>query len=305
MNRTNNTGDSIVTVGAFDGVHRGHQEILSRLIKKAEEMNVTSLVVTFWPHPSHIIGHKPLRLINTLDEKKALIEAHGVEKVVVLPFTHEFAKINSLSFIRDYLIDQFKMKYFLLGYNHHFGSDRQGDFNVIKEYGMHYGFDVEKAVPVEINGEKISSTKIRHAISEGNIELANLYLGYNYFITGIVVEGQMLGRTIGFPTANVNIQEEHKLLPKDGVYAVKVEISGKIYSGMLNIGHRPTVNKEKNLKTIEVHILDFNEDIYNQNIKVSFFSRIRDETKFAGIEILKEQLMNDMLRTRQYFSSVF
>ena len=305
MNRTNNTGDSIVTVGAFDGVHRGHKEILSRLIKKAEEMNVTSLVVTFWPHPSHIIGHKPLRLINTLDEKKALIEAHGVEKVVVLPFTHEFAKINSLSFIRDYLIDQFKMKYFLLGYNHHFGSDRQGDFNVIKEYGMHYGFDVEKAVPVEINGEKISSTKIRHAISEGNIELANLYLGYNYFITGIIVEGQMLGRTIGFPTANVNIQEEHKLLPKDGVYAVKVEISGKIYSGMLNIGHRPTVNKEKNLKTIEVHILDFNEDIYNQNIKVGFFSRIRDETKFAGIEILKEQLMNDMLRTRQYFSSVF
>jgi riboflavin kinase/FMN adenylyltransferase len=287
---------SVITIGAFDGVHRGHQDILARLKAKAQELAATSLVITFWPHPSHVLGSKPLKLINTLDEKKRLIQQSGVDKVVVIPFTLEFSRMDSFTFIKEYLIEQFGMKFFLLGYNHHFGSDRQNDIHVIKEFGIQHGFEATKAEPVEISGEKVSSTKIRHALTEGNVELANSFLGYQFFITGNVGRGQMLGRTIGFPTANIVVDDEHKLIPKDGVYAVRTEINGKIFSGMLNIGHRPTVNKDKLHKTIEVNIFDFNDDIYEESVRVFFVKRIRDEVKFNGIESLRIQLANDRIR---------
>jgi riboflavin kinase/FMN adenylyltransferase len=189
-----------------------------------------------------------------------------------------------------------------LGYNHHFGSDRQGDINVIKEFGHKLGFEAEKAGPIEMNGEKVSSSKIRHALSEGHLDLANNFLGYEYFLRGTVGRGQELGRTIGFPTANIEVDDETKLLPRDGVYAVKVKINAKIFKGMLNIGYRPTVNREKHHKTIEVHILDFNENIYGLPIQVSFIKHIRDEIKFSGIENLKAQLMNDKIRVMDCLS---
>ncbi|HEX3009444.1 MAG TPA: riboflavin biosynthesis protein RibF [Bacteroidales bacterium] len=287
---------SVITVGAFDGVHRGHQDILARLKAKAKELSATSLVITFWPHPSHVLGSKPLKLINTLDEKKGLIQQSGVDKVIVIPFTLEFSRMDSFTFIKEYLIEQFGMKFFLLGYNHHFGSDRQNDIHVIKEFGIQHGFEAIKADPVEISGEKVSSTKIRHALAEGNIELANSFLGYQFFITGNVGRGQMLGRTIGFPTANIAVGDEHKLIPKDGVYAVRTEINGTMFNGMLNIGHRPTVNKDKLHKTIEVNIFDFDSDIYDEPVSVFFVKRIRDEVKFNGIESLRMQLANDRIR---------
>lgn len=297
MMRNNIVSNSIITVGAFDGVHLGHREILHKLKNKAKELSLQTVVVTFWPHPSHVIG-KPLILINTLEEKRNLIKAQGIDEIIILPFTHEFSKINSHSFIKEYLIDQFGMKYFLIGYNHHFGSDRQGDIHVIRQYGHQYGFEVEKASPVEVEGEKISSTKIRHLLLEGKIETANLYLGYTYYLTGNVVKGQMLGRTIGFPTANIQV-EEYKLIPKDGVYAVKVRVSGKEYPGMLNIGHRPTVNKGAPKKTIEVHLLDFNSDIYDCTVEVEFIKRLRDEVKFPNLEELKNQLSKDMIQVKE------
>jgi riboflavin kinase/FMN adenylyltransferase len=291
--------NSFITVGAFDGVHRGHQEILQMLKSKAQEKFGKPVVVTFWPHPSHVIGAKPLMLLNTLEEKKNLIRSFGINEVIVLPFTYEFSRINSHDFIKNYLIEQFGMKYFLVGYNHHFGSDRQNDIHILKHYGNEYGFDVEKASPIEVDGDRISSTKIRHAITEGKLDLANLYLGYNYYLGGKVVKGQMLGRTIGFPTANVQVEDEFKIIPKDGVYAAKVKIGEKTYPGMLNIGHRPTVNKDILHKTIEVHILDFNKDIYEHHIKVEFVHRLRDEVKFKDIVELKNQLFRDMQQVRK------
>jgi riboflavin kinase/FMN adenylyltransferase len=296
------TPKTIITVGAFDGVHRGHQAILKRLVNKAKEISAEPLVVSFWPHPSHVIGSKPLRLINTLEEKKYLIRSHGIDKLEIIPFTPDFSKLSALNFIKTYLIEQFSMKYFLVGYNHHFGNDRLGDINIIKQYGRELDFDVEKAGPVEINEEKISSTKIRQAITEGNVELANSYLGYPFFLSGIVSRGRMLGRTIGFPTANIQIDYDYKLLPRDGVYAVKVELDKKIYDGMLNIGHRPTVNSDKLLKTIEAHIIDFDEDIYGHPITVHFEKRIRDEIKFPDLDSLKKQLANDKLQVIKFFA---
>lgn len=294
--------ETVVTVGAFDGVHLGHHSILHRLINKAKEISAEPMVVSFWPHPSHIIGSKPLRLINTLEEKKFLIQKFGVEKIVIIPFTHEFSNINALKFIKDYLIGQFGMKYFLVGYNHHFGNDRLGDFNLLKQYGHELGFEVEKAGPVEIKGEKISSTKIRQAIAEGNVTLANTFLGYNYFLSGTVARGQMLGRTLGYPTANIQTDYDYKLLPHDGVYAVRVELDGKIYNAMLNIGHRPTVNTDKLLKTIEAHIIGFDRDIYGQSMKVHFVKRIRDEIKFTSLDSLKMQLANDKIQALNFLT---
>lgn len=290
---------SAITVGAFDGVHLGHQGIISRLRSKAEELAIQSTIVTIWPHPSHVIGTKPLRLINTLEEKKFLLSKTGVDNIIVLPFTHDFSRIESAAFIREFLINQFGMKYFLVGYNHHFGSDRLGDINIIRQFGQQLGFEVEKAGPVEVNGEKISSTKIRQAILEGNIYTANTFLGYNFCLSGIVNRGQMLGRTIGFPTANIQIDYDYKLIPRDGVYAVKVELNNTLYNGMLNIGHRPTVNTDKLLKTIEAHILDFDSDIYGHTIKVHFVERIRDEIRFDSLDNLKKQLAQDKLHAKK------
>lgn len=293
---------TVVTVGAFDGVHKGHQSILRQLVNRAAEVSARPLVVSFWPHPSHIIGAKPLRLINTLEEKKLLIKNHGIENIEIIPFTNDFSRLNSLSFIKDYLIQKYRMKYFIVGYNHHFGSDRLGDIHVIKQYGKKLGFEVEKAEPLEVNREKVSSTRIRQAIAEGDIEHANSNLGYEFFIEGIVAQGQMLGRTIGFPTANIQIGYDYKLLPSDGVYAVKVVLSGKIFNGMLNIGHRPTVNSDKLLKTIEVHIIGFDQNIYGHPIRVNFVKRVRNEIKFTSLENLKSQLAQDKIAVLNFLS---
>ncbi len=289
-----NAINPVVTVGAFDGVHLGHLEILKRLKQIADETSGEAVVVSFWPHPRHILNaHLSLKLLNTPSEKNVLLKNAGIDHLVIIPFDSSFSDLSSSQFIKSYLVERLKVKNILMGYNHHFGKDRQGNIDLIRQYSVEFGFKVNQIPPHIIENEKISSTKIRHAIAEGEIEFANKLLGYHYLITGNVVEGKKLGREIGFPTANIRIDEEYKLIPKDGVYAVKVTVNNVIYKGMLNIGYRPTVNADIISKTLEVHILEFYEDIYNQQITIEFVAKIRDEIKFPGLSALKAQLELD------------
>ncbi|NJK93856.1 MAG: bifunctional riboflavin kinase/FAD synthetase [Bacteroidales bacterium] len=289
-----NFKNTVITVGAFDGVHLGHQQILTKLITKAREIGGNSLVISFWPHPRHLL-HKdsPMKLLSTRIEKEKLLATLGVDLFIEIPFTSEFSQFDARTFIKDYLIGLYKMKYFMLGYNHHFGRDRLGNLETIKKYAEEFNFEVDQVGPCDIGGEKISSSKIRNLLNEGKVSLACQFLGYYYTLSGVVVKGQRLGRTIGFPTANIFVDDEHKLIPKDGVYAVKVKVENNYYQGMLNIGNRPTVNKNPDDKTIEVNIFGFNEDIYAKNVTLFFIERIRDEVKFTGIENLKNQLEVD------------
>jgi riboflavin kinase / FMN adenylyltransferase len=289
----------VITVGAFDGVHLGHQEILKKLKSKAIENNGRAAVITFWPHPRHVLqNNDSLKLLNTREEKWQLLSSNGVDYLIEIPFSHEFASIDAKTFIRRYLVEQFKMRYFLVGYNHHFGKDRLGNFEQITKFADEYGFETGQVPPLEIDEEKVSSTKIRNAINQGDLKLACKFLGYHYSLTGLVLKGQMLGRTIGFPTANISVPEKYKLIPKDGVYAVLLKYKEKEFKGMLNIGHRPTVNKDVNAKTVEVHIFDFNQDIYGEQVTVSFVDKIRDEIKFSGIDDLKANLQRDMVNAK-------
>jgi riboflavin kinase / FMN adenylyltransferase len=289
-----NAHKPVITIGAFDGVHLGHLEILNRLKQIAGKENGETMVVTFWPHPRHVLhGDQSLKLLNTLEEKKQLLEKSGIDHLVVLPFTPEFSRLSSYDFIRKYMVEMLRVHHFLLGYNHHLGKDREGNYDMISRYAKEFGFGITQVEPQLVDSEKVSSTKIRSALAEGNVSLANKYLGYNYPLTGIVSKGKQLGRKIGFPTANIEINESYKLVPKDGVYAVWVYISGKTHKGMLNIGYRPTVDPAIHTKTMEVHILDFEEDIYDRSITVEFIGRIRDEIKFPGLEALKNQLAQD------------
>lgn len=293
----------VITVGAFDGVHLGHQEILKKLKSTATQVNGTAVVLSFWPHPRHVLQSvDALKLLNTREEKRQLLSEHGVDYLIEIPFSSEFASIDAKTFIRDYLVERYKMHYFLVGYNHHFGKDRLGNFEQIRKFAIEYGFETGQVPPLEIEGEKVSSTKVRNAINHGNVKLANKFLGYPYSLSGTVMKGQMLGRTIGFPTANVAVPESFKLIPKDGVYAVLLKYKGNEFKGMLNIGHRPTVNKDIHSKTIEVHIFDFNQDIYGEQVTVSFVDRIRDEVKFSSLDNLKANLHQDMVNAKAILS---
>lgn len=291
---TYNPINPVVTVGAFDGVHLGHLEILKRLKQIAAETSGETVVVSFWPHPRHVLNaHLSLKLLNTPSEKNVLLKNASIDHLVIIPFDSNFSDLSSDQFIKNYLVERLKVKNILMGYNHHFGKDREGNIDLIRQYSVEYGFRVNQIPPHIIENEKISSTKIRHAIANGAIDFANKLLGYHYMITGEVVEGQKLGREIGFPTANIRIDEEYKLIPQDGVYAVKVSVNNAIYKGMLNIGYRPTVNANNVSKTLEVHILDFDEEIYNQQITIEFAAKIRDEIKFPDLNALKAQLEID------------
>ncbi|BAX79730.1 bifunctional riboflavin kinase/FAD synthetase [Labilibaculum antarcticum] len=288
----------VVTIGTFDGVHLGHRKVIRRLQELAQKVKGETVIFTFYPHPRLVLNPEDngLRLINTLEEKKVLLEAAGIDHLVVYPFTKEFSKLTYVEFVEQILVKQLGMKYLVVGYDHRFGHNREGKYEDLKMFADKLNFKIERQDVLNMDAINVSSTKVRTAISEGDIQMANKYLGYRFFIKGDVIDGKKLGHTIGFPTANIDPQESYKLVPKDGVYAVKVDVDDKIYLGMLNIGVRPTVNNQLDNRSIEVHILDFNQDIYYKNITIHFYQRIRNEQFFASLDELKAQLAKDRLK---------
>ncbi len=294
----------VLTVGTFDGVHLGHKKILDVLVKEAEKINGEPVVLTLYPHPRKILdpNFKDLFLLNTLDEKTELLEKAGIKHLIIYPFTKDFASLSSCDFIEKMLFNKLNVRQLIVGYDHRFGKDRQGNINILKKCAAPFNIEVLKVDAFTLNNKKVSSTTIRNALLSGKIENANTCLGYSYFLSGKVISGNKIGRTMGFPTANIQIHEE-KLIPKNGVYAVKVLISEKEYSGMLNIGYRPTVDTEKNL-TVEVHIFDFPGDLYDKNIKISFKHFIRKEQKFPDKQALKEQLVRDKKEVLSLFRNL-
>lgn len=283
----------IVTTGTFDGVHLGHQKIISRLKEVAQKHQGETVLLTFYPHPRMVLfpDDNELKLLNTQQEKIQLLEKYGVDHLIVYPFTKEFSRLTSVEFVRNILVNSIHTKKLIIGYNHHFGRNREGSFEHLKEFGPIYGFDVEEIPAKDIDNIEISSTKIRKALQSGDVETASSYLGHLYSITGKVIKGFEKGRIIGYPTANILIEDKYKLIPADGVYAVKAEVKGKLYGGMLNIGNNPTI--EGKGRSIEVNIFDFNDTIYGEDATIYFIKRLRDELKFAGMDELKNALAID------------
>lgn len=294
---------TIVTIGTFDGVHIGHQIILEQITKNAHDLNCESLVLTFFPHPRMVLQEgTEMKQLNTLDEKINLLDNLGIDNLVIHPFDKEFSRLTAEEFVKEVLVDIFKIKKIIIGHDHRFGRNRTANIDDLIAFGETYGFEVEQISVKEIDAVTISSTKIRNALLEGNIALAANYLGYNYSLTGIVFKGKQLGRTIGFPTANIKIEEDYKLIPLNGVYIAKSVIDGKTFFGMMNIGTRPTV--DGTTQTIEIHFFDFNQDIYNQKITITLLKRIRSEQKFESIDALKDQLGLDKITAQKYISQL-
>jgi len=290
---------TVVTIGTFDGVHLGHQKILSQITQSAKELDCDSLVLTFFPHPRMVLQEDTeMKQLNTLQEKIDLLDKLGVDNLVIHPFDKEFSRLTAEEFVKEVLVDVFKVKKIIIGYDHRFGRNRTADIDDLIAFGETYGFDVEQISAKEINEVSVSSTKIRNALLEGNVELATAYLGYNYSLTGIVSKGKQLGRTIGFPTANIKIDESYKLIPSNGVYVVKCFIADAVIYGMMNIGTRPTVDGTH--QTIEVNLFDFAEDIYSQKITVSLLKWMRPEQKFESLDALKAQLAADRTTAQDY-----
>ena len=293
------TKPTIVTIGTFDGVHLGHQKILEQITKSAHALDCESLVLTFFPHPRIVLQEGvEMKQLNTLDEKITLLETLGIDNLVVHPFDKEFSRMSAEEFVKEVLVDVFKIKKIIIGYDHRFGRNRTANIDDLIAFGETYNFEVAQISAKQINEVSISSTKIRNALLDGNIELATTYLGYNYSLTGIVSKGKQLGRTIGFPTANIEIEENYKLIPLNGVYIAKSVLEGKTIYGMMNIGTRPTV--DGTTQTIEIYFFDFNQDLYNQKITVSLLKRMRSEQKFESVDALKTQLRLDKTSAQDY-----
>ncbi len=297
---------SVVTIGVFDGVHVGHKYVLKELNRIAREKNIESVVVTLWPHPRYVLNKDAdkLQLLNTLDEKQRLIADIGINNLVIIPFTKKFASLNSCEFIKQYLVDKLNISELIIGFDNNFGKNKQDGIPELEYCAEKYNFIINRLSAKEKNEMNISSTKIRNALLKGNVEIANNYLAYNYFISGTVVSGNKIGRQIGFPTANINLNNDNKIIPADGVYAVKVNVKGKEYLGMLNIGYRPTINVEYSEKRIEVNIFDFNDDVYFKDVSIEFYKKIRDEKKFYNVEMLRKQLFIDENAIRDFFKSM-
>jgi riboflavin kinase/FMN adenylyltransferase len=284
---------AVVTSGTFDGVHVGHQKILSRLREVAQKENGETVVLTFWPHPRLVLHPEDtsLKLLNTFDEKADLLREQGIEHLIRIAFTKEFSQLTSEEFIFKILVQTIGTKKLVIGYDHHFGKNREGSFEQLKLNAPKYGFQVEEIPRQDVDHIVVSSTRIRKALEEGDIETANHFLGSPYRITGRVVIGDRLGRVLGYPTANIEIENKNKLIPADGIYAVTVLHGHRTYKGMLYIGIRPTINGSK--RNIEVNIFDFNQDIYGESLTVAFQHRIRGDEKFNDLEALKHQLHLD------------
>ena len=283
----------VAATGFFDGVHKGHKKVLSLLCDIAAQEGKKSAVITFWPHPRNVLQQQAysLRLLTSIEEKKQLVKALGVNKFITIPFGKEFSRNTTKEFLKNYLKDKYGVSTLIIGYDHRFGCDKVSHEEMI-ELGREIGIRIVEVSEFIQDDNVISSTKIRNLLQEGKIERANDFLGYRYGLKGVVVSGQKVGRTIGFPTANMQLYEPLKLIPADGVYSVFVEVLGKVYIGICNIGTRPTVG-ENNERTIETHILNFEEDIYGLDIKIEFVGNIRAEKKFPSLDALKEQLGKD------------
>lgn len=296
---------TIVTIGTFDGVHIGHKKILEKLIFNAKKSNNESLVLTFFPHPRTVLQEgTEMKQLNTIDEKIDLLDKIGIDNLVIHPFNKEFSRLTAENFVKTVLVDQFNITKIIIGYDHRFGRNRTADINDLIEFGEKYQFDVEQISVEEINDVSISSTKIRNALNNGNVTLANTYLDYIYSVSGSIIKGKQLGRTIGFPTANIQVNQNYKLIPKDGVYVVSCEIDFSKYYGMINIGINPTTDNNNQKQKIEVHLFDFNKDIYGKSITVSFLKRLRDEQKFETIDALKNQLYQDKISALAYIQDL-
>ena len=284
---------AVITTGSFDGVHLGHIQIISQLIDEAYQIGGTPVLITFYPHPKQIvqIKDKPLFVLNTPEEKYELLQKMGIENIVVVPFDKTFSELSAKNYVEDFLVKKFNPSLIVVGYDHRFGNNREGNFELLESEGLLNNFQVKEIPEHILKDITISSTKIRTALLSGDIDTAASYLGYQYFFSGVVVKGNQLGRTIGYPTANLKILNEQKLIPANGVYAVDVNINDRSYRGMMNIGIKPTVGGQT--RTIEVNIFNFDEDIYGEEIKITLKKFIRSEIKFDGLESLRFQLKQD------------
>jgi riboflavin kinase/FMN adenylyltransferase len=284
---------AIVTSGTFDGVHIGHQKIIERLVHRTHQTKGQSVVVTYWPHPRLVLQNDQvsLGLLSTIEERIELLRQYPIDYLLIIPFTRDFASLDPAQYVRQILVETLHTKVFIIGYDHRFGKSRSGDLAYLQTQSQEYGFTVEEIPAQDIDQVAVSSTRIRQALGKGDIATANAYLGHPYSVTGKVVHGQKLGRTIGYPTANLEVTDAHKLIPAQGIYAVRVLVAGSWYGGMLSIGTNPTVGGTG--QTIEVYIFDFDQDIYGQLITLHFMHYIRPEEKFSGLEALKAKLQED------------
>ena len=283
---------AVVTIGTFDGLHHGHQEILKKVVNSSIEKKLSSVVLTFFPHPRTILNkYNNIRMIDTLDEKINQLDKIGIDSLIIQPFDKSFSLLTADQYIKDFLVEKLKLKHIIIGYDHRFGKGREASVVDLKSYSKEYNFTVEEIEAKEIETIKISSSKIRNSINEGDLETTKKYLGRNFKLTGKIIKGDGLGKKINYPTANIFIKEKYKIIPKDGVYFIRTLIKNKSFNGMMNIGHRPTIGS--NDKSIEVHLFNFNQDIYNKEISIDIILKIRDEKKFSSIEALKQQLKKD------------
>ena len=290
---------SVLTIGTFDGVHIGHQKIIERLNQIKRKHYERSMILTFYPHPRMVLDQSnDIKMLTTMEEKTHLLEKFGLDDLIIEPFTKEFSRLSALDFVRNILVNQLHIKKLVIGYDHHFGKNREGNFEQLSEYGELYDFKVEEISAQEIESVSVSSTKIRKAIEVGDMEKANKYLGYNYLLTGKIVKGQGIGRKINFPTVNLDIKEDYKLIPNKGVYIVKANFSNNSIHGIMNIGFRPTVGGKG--QTIEIHLLDFKEDLYGSDMQIEVLIRLRDEKKFESIEELTAQIRQDEKSARNW-----
>lgn len=294
--------NAVATIGTFDGVHFGHQKIIKRLCELARSTGGESVILTFFPHPRMIIDpeNKDLKMINTIEEKAEILASLGVDHLIITPFTRDFSNLSPSEYIKNILVDTIGIKQLIVGYDHRFGKDRSGSMKDLVTFSTLYGYQIEEIGEQDVNDVAVSSTRIRESLLNGQVALAAEYLGYQFSLCGPVIKGDKIGRTIGFPTANIFIEQPYKLIPSDGIYAVTVEMENESYKGMAYIGQRPTINGMT--RNIEVNIFDFNREIYGQYIKMNFCEFLRHDVKFTGLEALKLQLQQDKEDTLAYFA---
>ncbi len=298
-----NKAPSVVTIGTFDGVHIGHKKIIERIVESTANHGLESVILTFFPHPRMVLQQDSgIKLINTIEERIQILEKTGLDNLVIHPFTKEFSRLTAGEYVEQMLVNCLNVRHVIIGYDHRFGRNRNSNITDLASYGIQNNFTVEEISKQDIDDVAISSTKIREALFEGNVTKANMYLGYNFMLTGRVVKGKELGRKLSYPTANLHIEEKYKLIPKNGVYIVKSYIDGKIHFGMMNIGTNPTVNGSH--QTIETHFFDASFNLYEKKIQIELLKRIRDEKKFDSVDQLKEAMQQDEDFSREYINSL-